>query len=124
MSVPYVRITPNTDPKRALDFLYGNPKLGTSRRYGSQMAGDGLVSAKQHAREVKLQKPQDIENMHGKGYAPDVASDWRRGMGRGQAEGRPGFDDGYQHKPAKSLGGGKDCWKSPFSAAGRNYGGK
>lgn len=124
LSRPFVRIEPNTDPTKALDFLYDDPIEGASRRYGKPLAGDGLVDARQHAREVKLQKPQDIENMHGRSYAPDVPSDWRRGMGRGQAEGRPGFDDGYQRKPAKTLGGGKDCWKSPFSAAGRNYGGK
>jgi hypothetical protein len=119
-----VRIEPNTDPKRAIDFLYDNPIEGSKRSYGKPMAGDGLVTAKQHAEEVRLQRPQFPEDRHGAGYCPDVPSDWRRGMGSKHAEGRPGFNRGTPRSPAKSLGGGKDCWKSPFSAAGRNYGGK
>jgi hypothetical protein len=120
---PYVRIEPNTDPKRALDFLYNNPKLGDSRHYGKPMAGDdGLVTTKQAATEVRLQQPQDSESRPGAGYCPDVASDWRRGMGPRRAVGRPSYDHGSQRKLAKSLGGDKDCWKSPFSAAHRSYG--
>lgn len=118
---PYVRIEPNTDPTKALKFLYDNPKLGSCRHYGKPMAGDGLVTASQHAREVRLQKPQDIQNQHGAGYANDVANDWRRGMGSDRAEGRPGFDHGRPRHPAKSLGGGKDASRSPFSAAHRNF---
>ena len=87
---PYVRIQPNTDPKRALDFLYGGPKLGTSRHYGQPMAGDdGLVTGKQQADEVRLQQPQAPESRPGAGYCPAVDNDWRRGMGAKRAEGYP-----------------------------------
>lgn len=99
LSRPFVRIEPGTDPTKALSFLYDNPIEGASRHYGRPLAGDGLVTAKQHADEVRLQKPQFAEDAHGKGYCPNVASDWRRGMGAGGATARPGFD----HSPKRGT---------------------
>jgi len=94
LSRPYVRIEPNTDPKPALDWIYDNPRPGDSRHYGKPLAGDGLVDARQHAREIRLQKPQDIENQHGKGYCPSTPRSWIHG---GDATSRPGFD----HSPKR-----------------------
>ena len=91
---PWVRIEPNTDPTEAIDFLYDNPKLGTSRHCGRPLAGDGLVTASQHAREVRLQKPQDIESQHARGYCPSTPKSWVHG---GNATSRPGFD----HSPKR-----------------------
>ena len=94
LSRPYVRIAPNTDPQRAIDFLYDNPIEGASRRYGREMAGDGLGTAKQHAAEIKLQKPQFAEDQCGPGYCPSTPRSWIHG---GDATSRPGFD----HSPAR-----------------------
>lgn len=38
------------------------------------------------------QKLGDEDNLQAPNYSNDVASDWRRGMGPGEAEGKPGFD--------------------------------
>ena len=38
------------------------------------------------------QEPQSPMDKHGPGYDNDVAPDWRRGMGPGQAEGKPSYD--------------------------------
>ena len=97
LSRPRASIAPGTDPTKALGYLYSNPIEGPARRYGKPLDGDGLVTAKQHADEVRLQKPQFPEDRHGAGYCPDVASDWRRGMGAGGATSRPGFD----HSPKR-----------------------
>jgi hypothetical protein len=87
---PYVRIAPNTDPTSALKFLYGKPALGDSRRYGKPMAGDGLVTAKQNADEIRLQKPQDPVDRHGAGYDGQVNErSWIYG---GDATKQPNFD--------------------------------
>jgi hypothetical protein len=95
LSRPYVRIEPNTDPRRAIDFLYRNPIEGASRRYGkAATAGDGLVSDKQHADEVRLQQPQFREDKHGPHYCPSTPKSWVHG---GNATSRPGFD----HSPKR-----------------------
>ena len=36
--------------------------------------------------------PQSPEDKHGPGYDNDTPSNWLRGMGKGEAEGKPGFD--------------------------------
>lgn len=38
------------------------------------------------------QKPQCCEDRQAPGYDNDVAPNWLRGMGKGEAEGKPGFD--------------------------------
>lgn len=38
--------------------------------------------------------PQFPEDKHGAKYDNDVADNWLRGMGKGGAEGKPGFDKG------------------------------
>lgn len=38
------------------------------------------------------QKLGDENNLQDAGYQNDTASDWRRGMGPGEAEGKPSFD--------------------------------
>lgn len=43
-------------------------------------------------------EPQFPEDYGGPGYLDPTAPDWRRGMGKGQAEGKPGFD---HSKPRK-----------------------
>lgn len=54
------------------------------RRYGSIKAKGGNASCEC--------SPQFPEDKHGPGYDNDVASNWLRGMGKGEAEGKPGFD--------------------------------
>ena len=39
-----------------------------------------------------MSAPQSVNDQHSPNYDNDVASDWRRGMGKGQATGKPGFD--------------------------------
>lgn len=39
-----------------------------------------------------MQAPQAVNDKHLPGYDNDVAPNWLRGMGKGQAEGKPGFD--------------------------------
>jgi len=55
-------------------------------RYGS--AYEGSMKA---ADQTRPQRLGDDNNLQGPGYDNDVASDWRRGMGPGEAEGKPGF---------------------------------
>lgn len=40
----------------------------------------------------QMQAPQAVNDKHGPGYDNDVAPNWLRGMGPGQAEGKPSFD--------------------------------
>lgn len=42
----------------------------------------------------ETQAPQFPEDKHGEKYDNDVASNWLRGMGPKEAEGKPGFDSG------------------------------
>jgi hypothetical protein len=44
------------------------------------------------------QAPQDPIDKHGAKYDNDVASNWLRGMGPKEAEGKPGFD---KHKAGR-----------------------
>ncbi len=39
-----------------------------------------------------MQAPQSVNDKHGPKYDNDVASNWLRGMGKGEAEGKPSFD--------------------------------
>ena len=40
------------------------------------------------------ESPQSPEDKRGPKYEPVVRMDWRRGGGKGQAEGKPSFDKG------------------------------
>jgi hypothetical protein len=113
----------NTSP----DAIYSGRSYGPGGRSG---AGDGLSTKKQAAMERLLQKPQDHDHDGGESRAPsydnEIPNDgpraWLRGGGSGH---RPkGFDGGGSDvgKPAKALKGGGNCEKSPFSAAGKNFG--
>lgn len=50
--------------------------------------GDGMGAPQDQCYPQKL---GDSGNLRGPSYDNDVASDWRRGMGVGQAEGKPGY---------------------------------
>lgn len=39
-----------------------------------------------------MQAPQSVNDKHSPNYDNDVAPNWLRGMGKGQAEGKPNFD--------------------------------
>ncbi len=39
-----------------------------------------------------MQAPQAVNDQHLPNYANDVGSNWLRGMGKGEAEGKPSFD--------------------------------
>ncbi len=45
-----------------------------------------------------MQEPQAVNDEHGPGYANDVGANWLRGMGRGEACGKPSFDYGPSGK--------------------------
>jgi hypothetical protein len=103
---------------------------GRTRAAGCSADGDGLSSKKQAAMERMLQKPQDHDHDGGESRAATYDNEvpltgdraWLRGGGDGH---RPrNFDGGGSDmtKPAKGLKGGGNCEKSPFSAAGRNFG--
>jgi hypothetical protein len=104
----------------AIDKLYDKGEYAPFHETG----GDGLVDAKQHAFDVKIQKPQFPEDQHLPGYDNDVPE--RRRGGRQGSE-RATFDTGKLdpgNKPGRwASGGGKntasgtDCKSSPFSAA-------
>lgn len=40
----------------------------------------------------QYQKPQDREGRHDASYDNDVGANWLRGMGKGEAEGKPFYD--------------------------------
>jgi len=46
-------------------------------------------------------KPQSEMDKQAKGYENDVASSWLRGMGPGEAEGKPGYDKTGRHKVSR-----------------------
>lgn len=54
--------------------------------------------AKTPSKEECCQAPQFPEDKHGPKYDNDVASNWLRGMGPKEAEGKPGFD---KHKAGR-----------------------
>jgi len=94
--------------------------------------GDGLVSKRQHAYELKTQAPQALGNIDVNGRLSNYDNDapstgrraWLRGMGPKQAEAYPAFDstgipDGSVKGP-KNKASGQDCHSSPFSAAAFN----
>jgi hypothetical protein len=103
---------------------------GRTRAPGASKDGDGLVSEARRKIETKLQKPQDRDGDGGEGRMPSYDNDskgWSRGGPSGGEE-RPHFDHGPVHGiPSPTRGGkvkasGQDVTKSPFSAAGRNFG--
>jgi hypothetical protein len=52
----------------------------------------GLIDQPVCEDDLKCQKPQAPEDRQAPGYDNDVKSNWLRGMGPGEAEGKPGFD--------------------------------
>lgn len=53
-------------------------------RYGDLKAGD--------KGGVETQAPQFVEDQHAAKYDNDTGANWTRGMGKGEAEGKPAFD--------------------------------
>lgn len=45
-------------------------------------------------KESNDQEPQCPEDKHGANYNNDTPNNWLRGMGPGEAEGKPSFDKG------------------------------
>lgn len=61
-------------------------------RYGQPKSGG--MTPEDASRPQKL---GDSNNLQGPGYDNDVANNWLRGGGKGQAEGKPSFDHGPVH---------------------------
>lgn len=55
-------------------------------------------------------------------YSNDVASDWRRGMGVGQAMGKPGFSPTPSGNVRGATGGGSGIGGGPNFTAGADSG--
>jgi hypothetical protein len=82
--------------KRSVDDLYG----GRHRPYGQVRDGSHRRIESEPSMEPKRggafnsNAVQDPENKHDVKYDNQVADDWRRGGGKGQATGKPNFDFG------------------------------
>jgi len=118
---PRVDIKPFQNPAAKLKELYGGNKTYLQHHPHD----DGGYAPPKHSdwEYAPGNKINDHQSKQGPGYTNDVADDWRRGQGKKQAEGYPGFDP--VGNPGRNKGGGalkatgKDggMRSSPFSAA-------
>lgn len=68
------------------------------------------------------QKLGDEGNLQAPGYENDVPSDWRRGMGPGGAQGKPGFCPTPSGNVRGATGGGSGVGGGPKMTAGSDSG--
>jgi hypothetical protein len=112
-----------------IDKLYRKSQIASNLNVDG---GDGLMDRKQHAFEVKIQKPQSPEDQRLPDYDNDVPLTGRRAWLRGGGKAGAGhldFDSVGIPGPATGSGrsrmaSGKDATKSPFSAAYRKGAGE
>lgn len=149
LTLPRAKLKEGENPLKSVEKIYGAGRMRPDRSGGKPgkptpqwphhsngMSGYAPGLRNEPAPDPlswEWELPSGTADRRAPGYNNDVRKDWRVGFGsppqplspvyegKSDATDKPYFDSGIARKPAKSLGGGGDAKKSPFSKASKTY---
>jgi hypothetical protein len=114
-SKPRMRLAHGEDPHDKLRRIYNGESNVRVTRSGEII---GRPTGFTDIETRNLQKPQDPIDQHGKSYDNDTGGAWEHASG----DSRPAFDHNHNFRVSGgNTATGKDCTKSPFSRAGKDF---